>query len=89
MDELEALRAEITAIDDEMAALFVRRMTVSSGIAAYKEAHGLPVYDPVREKENLDRAKERVPAELQELYRAFLQENMDLSKQYQQMLRGE
>ena len=86
---LDGFREEITKIDAEMAQLFERRMHVSSDIAAYKKANGLPVYDPVREAENLSKGKERVSPEMQEYYQEFLQEVMDLSKKYQRELRGE
>jgi len=85
--DLTVLRQEITAVDDEMAKLFVRRMAVSKDIADYKEANGLPTYDPKREQENLEKAKVRVPEELGGLYRKFLQMNMDLSKEYQNLKR--
>lgn len=86
-EDLTVLRTEITEIDDEMAALFARRMAVSASIADYKKAHGLPTFDPKRERENLEKAKTRVAPELQELYREFLQKNMDLSKAYQEIRR--
>lgn len=85
MDELKRLREEITSIDDEMAALFARRMAVSSQIASCKIRMGKAVYDPVREAENLEKAKTRVPEEIAGLYRDFLQNCMDLSKEYQKM----
>ena len=87
LEDLTELRLEISAVDDAMAALFVKRMEVSEKIAAYKEANGLPTYDPKREQENLKKAKTRVPEELRELYRKFLQESMNLSKEYQEMKR--
>ena len=83
MASLEELRKEITAIDDEMAALFVKRMQVSSDIAAVKKANGLPVFDPAREEENLSKAGSRVPEDLSAYYRDFLRECMELSKAYQ------
>jgi len=83
MKDLQELRKEINQIDDDMAALFVKRMAVSKEIASVKEENGLPVYDPKREQKNLEKASSRVPEELIPYYRDFLQKNMDLSKDYQ------
>ncbi|WP_300298670.1 bifunctional chorismate mutase/prephenate dehydratase [uncultured Intestinimonas sp.] len=53
MSELDALRAEIDDIDAQLTALFLRRMDVTERVGAYKQAHGLPVLDPDREREVL------------------------------------
>ena len=49
MDTLEQARAEIDAVDAQVAALFERRMAAVLSVAQYKQAHGLPVYDAARE----------------------------------------
>ena len=49
MDTLEQARAEIDAVDAQLAALFERRMAAVLSVAQYKQAHGLPVYDAARE----------------------------------------
>ena len=41
--ELEHLRQQIDRIDDELVALFVRRMEIAAQIADYKKQNGLPV----------------------------------------------
>lgn len=53
MDELQALRTEIDAIDRELTALFLRRMDVTRRVGAYKLDAGIPVLDAAREKEVL------------------------------------
>ena len=50
MDNLEEIRKEISAINDEMLALFVKRMELSAQVAAYKKANGLPTLDRKREE---------------------------------------
>ena len=50
--DLTDFRNQIDEIDQELMALFRRRMETVEQIAAYKEQHGLPVYDPQREEEN-------------------------------------
>ena len=47
--DLADFRNQIDEIDQELMALFRRRMETVEQIAAYKEQHGLPVYDPQRE----------------------------------------
>ena len=43
MDTLEQARAEINAVDAQLAALFERRMAAVLSVAQYKQAHGLPI----------------------------------------------
>jgi len=50
MNELEGYRAQIDAIDKELAGLFLRRMTVTQKVGEYKKAQGIPVLDRGREK---------------------------------------
>ena len=57
--ELQELRNEINAIDDEMLALLERRLAVCRAIAEYKRQNGLPVRDPARETEKLHEAMEQ------------------------------
>ena len=45
MDTLEQARAEIDAVDAQLAALFERRMAAVLSVAQYKQAHGLPIFD--------------------------------------------
>ncbi len=70
--ELKDYRERIDAIDSELVRLFVLRMELSSEIAAYKKAHGLPVLQPAREQEKLDALSAQVgddlKAPLRELY---------------------
>lgn len=53
---LEALRREIDDIDDAMVRLYVRRMNAVRQVAAYKQAHAVPVRDAARERCVLERA---------------------------------
>lgn len=87
--DLQDYRKEIDRIDRELVALFVRRMEVSAGIAAYKQAHGLPVLDAAREQAKLQQVAELAPEQLRpdtaELYRTLFA----LSRGYQQRLQEE
>ena len=85
--ELEQARREIAAIDEELAALFERRMHTAAEIAAWKAAHDLPVRDEAQEARVLERGATQIadPA-LREPYLALLREIMRLSRGYQQKL---
>lgn len=54
MKELKDIRVELDEIDQEMVALFEKRMTLSRQVAAYKMAHGMQVLDRSREEAVLD-----------------------------------
>lgn len=89
MDELAQLRAEIDTIDGEMAALFERRMTAASDVAAFKRERGLPVLDADREEAVIAKNLPRVGEALRPYYGDFLRHLMGLSRQYQRFLIGE
>ncbi|MBQ3888779.1 MAG: iron-containing alcohol dehydrogenase, partial [Clostridia bacterium] len=87
MDKLDEVRREINAVDREMAALFVRRMEAARAVAAYKKEHGLPVRDAEREKVVLAQGAAAVEnEELRPYYLQFLQEEMALSRRFQERL---
>ena len=50
---LEELREEIDAIDAELLQLISRRAKVAVRVGAIKQAAGLPLYDPERERDVL------------------------------------
>ncbi len=86
-EDLQAIRDEIAEVDERMAQLFVRRMALSQKVAAYKKTYGLPILDGAQEARVLERGAERVSdAQIGGYYRSFLQNVMDLSKQYQHRL---
>ena len=51
--DIKELRSRIDGIDEELVALFLRRMAVSAEIGAYKKERGLPIFVPEREQEKL------------------------------------
>lgn len=55
--DLQESRKEIDEIDARMVQLFEERMKVAGNVADYKIATGRPVFDPVREKEKLEKLK--------------------------------
>ena len=84
---LEEIRKEISEINDEMLALFVKRMELSSQVAAYKKAKGLPTLDRKREEAILQKVADNTGDELRQYALEFFRTMMDLSKQYQDTLR--
>lgn len=83
---LEECRASIDRINREMTALFTERMQAAREIAAYKKEHGLPIYDPAREREILATVAESVPPELKRYARAYFSSLMEISRAYQASL---
>ena len=89
MDLLQQARAEIDAVDAEMAALFERRMQAVARVAQSKAASGKPVFDPERERAVIAKNTARIadPA-LRPYYRRFLQQAMAVSRAYQRQMLG-
>lgn len=56
---LAALRSEIDAIDDELMQLLARRMEVARRIGCFKHTHGMPILQPGRYGELLERRTEQ------------------------------
>ena len=84
MDTLEQARNTIDDIDQEMAALFQRRMKAVEVIAEYKRAHHLPIMDQNREQSVITRGVNAMASEeLRTYYAEFLRGLLDVSKHYQ------
>lgn len=84
MSKLDEARQKINLIDRQMAELFVQRMEASKQVVMHKMAHGLPIYDPYREQEVINKNSEFIDDDvLKEYYISFLKDMMKVSKQYQ------
>ena len=81
--DLNELRNEINAIDDQLLELFLHRMEIAGRVADYKRAHNLPIFQPEREQEILNKVAEKAGTELGEYARILFSTLMDLSKQRQ------
>ena len=90
MDELEQARREIDAVDAQLASLFERRMRAVVQVARYKKEHGLPIHDPVREEQVLERSARRIedPA-LRPYYLDHVRNRMAVARQYEAFLLGQ
>ena len=90
MRTLEQIRDTINEVDRKMADLFRARMEAVSEVAAYKQEHELPVFDPAREQAVLERNTMAYPDDsTRAFYASFLQNTMDISKEYQKQLMEE
>jgi chorismate mutase/prephenate dehydratase len=81
--DLNELRGEINAIDEEILNLFLRRMDIASQVADYKKAHDLPIYQPQREREILETIEQKAGPVLGRYARNLFAKLMELSKDYQ------
>ena len=84
---LDEIRKEISAINDEMLALFVKRMELSAQVARYKKANGLPTLDRKREEAILQKVADSTEEEFRSYAIKFFKYIMDLGKEYQDTLR--
>ncbi|HIX17357.1 MAG TPA: chorismate mutase [Candidatus Gemmiger faecavium] len=89
MELLEQARAEIDAVDAQMAELFERRMRAVAMVARSKADTGKPIFDPVRERAVIEKNTARIGDEtLRPYYNRFLQQAMAVSRAYQRELLG-
>ena len=86
--ELNELRNEINQIDDELLKLFLRRMEVTDQVADYKREHGLPIYQPQREREVLKKVAEQAGDDKSAYARVLFSMLMELSKSSQNKRTG-
>ena len=85
MDNLNEARMTINEIDQEMAALFEKRMKAAEVIAEYKKERGLPIYDAAREQQVIERNATFIKDyDVRSYYVRFLNDVMAVSKQYQE-----
>ena len=87
--DLSEIRAGISEIDAQMAALFEKRMKLAASVIDIKKKLGLPVSDPEREKVVLQRAMDNVQDNaIKEYYKLLTVKMMELSRDYQNRLQG-
>ena len=68
---LDELRRGIDETDKELVALFRKRMKLSRLVGEYKKSQGLPIHDPVREAQIIERIAQSAGSDyesLKELY---------------------
>ena len=81
--DLNDYRKEIDSIDDQLIALFAKRMETAEKIAAYKKANGLRVLDARREKEKMREILDKTPGDLREYVSSLYSLIFELSRSRQ------
>jgi len=81
--DIQELRAQIDAIDDQLVKLFVQRMEVSEKIGAYKKVNNLPVFDPGRERAKLQDVAAKAGDAMESYTRTLYATLFELSRSYQ------
>jgi len=81
--DIQDMRKEIDAIDNQLVQLFVQRMGVSARIADYKRAENLPIFVPAREREKLADVAEKAGPEMANYTRVLYSMLFELSRSYQ------
>ena len=90
MSELAKQRLVIDKVDKQLAEAFNERFAAVKVILNYKLENNLPIYNPQREKEMIERELELIKDEqLKKYYRLFLTNLLSLSKQYQEELKND
>lgn len=84
MYDLDLLRKQINEIDEELTALFLKRLQIVSEIGEYKKANNLQILDISREKQIIDKYLAKTESESDKMYlREFLENTMFISRKLQ------
>ena len=86
MADISDLRKEIDQIDAELVTLYLRRLEAVTRIGEYKRRHDLPVYDPLREQQLLERVSTLAGPDHEAGIRELFGLLMSQSKAYQRQL---
>ena len=82
--DIQELRKQINEIDASLVKNFEDRMHVALEIAKYKKENHLPVYDPARERDVLNRQVGAVEEDMGMYVKLLYNTLFDLSRSYQQ-----
>lgn len=83
VSELEALRQELSAVDQDLLEGFRRRMEIVDRVAAHKAKTQAAVYVPEQEVRVLERIQKQVPEKFKSYAQVFFQTLMRLSRERQ------
>jgi len=84
--DLQEIRSIIDKIDAQLIQLFKERMDLTKKVAEYKKLHGLPIHDPVREREILKRVSQKAENEYEEAVKEIYTLLLRLSKAEQEKI---
>lgn len=85
---LEELRKEINAVDDQLLPLFLKRMELSKLIGQEKQKLGFPIENKIREAEILQAVAEK-SGNMNEYAVQLYEKLFELSKAYQAELKNQ
>lgn len=80
---LKEYRNEIDEIDNQIIKLFEKRMGVVKNIAEYKLKNNIEILNDEREKQILEKIKDKSNKDYEKYVKQFFVNIMDISKQYQ------
>lgn len=80
---LDKLRKDIDAVDDEIVKLIENRMKIAAEIASYKKENNLPVLNSAREREILNSVASKSSPETKNYMRVLYSLMFELSRSYQ------
>lgn len=84
MKDLKQCRQEIDCIDEQIMALFEKRMKVCAEVVQYKREHHLSIFQSDREKEVIEKNVQRIQSqELKPYAQLVIRDMMNISKSYQ------
>ncbi len=87
MEDIKELRENIDRIDREIISLFEDRMEIVLKVAQYKKENNISIFNEAREKEVIEKNLQRLKNKnLGKFCEKFLQEIMDVSKEYQRQV---
>lgn len=86
--DLNELRQQIDAIDDQLVRLFCQRMDISAQVADYKRENNLPIFHPGRERAILQKVAEKAGPEMADYTRVLYSMLFELSRSYQSKRNG-
>ena len=84
--DIQEARKQIRDVDEQMRDLFVQRMEAARAVAEWKKERGLPVEDKEQEAKVLSELSPAVGDSLRPYYLRFVQDTIDVSKQWQHRL---
>lgn len=85
MDELEILRQKINETDEMLVKLFIERMVLAVKVGEYKSGKNMRIYDPIRERDIIERFVNGVKIDFDIKYiEQFLENLMFLSRRLQE-----
>ena len=82
--DIQELRKQINEIDQQLVQNFDARMKVALEIAKYKKETGMPVFDPARERDVLNKQVSAVDENMAMYVKLLYNTLFDLSRSYQQ-----